>query len=1041
MRRAAGDSAIPAVDYTGSMFEAEYGNRGGAKEKALALDRGQFQPAGCQDAQQVAVSEEKRIPIGGKSTLDHCTGAGANLLHGLAVRNAVAKDVPIGAGLANLRAGAPFIIAVIPFDEVRFGLRLSAKAGQFAGAPRALKRAGQHQGKLPAGEFFANRKSLRFAGRCERNIGQARVCAGNGPGRLPMANQPDHLSILSYAGRQVTFCMMKFWFCLLSACLVLSAQSTLNMSRDLIARGIATSNLTPNQPTLDARPLFEAAVAYAGKTSVTTLTADPGSYYFLTLHSANQHVLLSGAANLTIDLQNSDLWFAVSNTTAMECSNCISVTMQNFTVDYQQLPFTQAAITAVDSVNRRLTFQTLPGWQTPADFNSNRAPDNSDTIWMFIFRNGVPITQVGRLGASRPVSGNTIQIGNLTDPWAQPANIAAIQPGDTLVWTDRGGPAAIGINGGQKVTVHNVSIYSAGLLGLYFGRTSGATADHVQVIPRPGTARLISTNADGIHVSFALANNTFTNNIVRRTCDDALAMSALWIATVTGPPAGVTVQVARSYASPFAVGAPVSFVSTVDASVVGSANIVAESPAVGSQSMTDGEMVTLTLDKAVPGLAAGFGMIDNDPLKRGTGSVIANNTVQEGVFSRGVWLSGMQSTSVHDNVIQRTSNAGILVQQLTGGQFTGGPSSAITIKNNLVDGAMTYGGISAGPLVAAASIHSVAASGVNGQVSTRPFSSFFVTGNRVTNSPRTAIRLENVAGGNLTDNTIQGFGLNPAANVYLIPPCCETMAQYIADFAMPVLSTNSLLTISGNASTDSGTLVSTVSSAGYFPRVAVDSWVVAFGSNLASTAIATSLPFPTSLGGIIIQVTDSAGVTRSAPIYYTSPAQVAYLVPDGTAAGIATVKIGGATGAAQVDTVAPGIYSANASGTGVAAALAAVYTAAGGVNPEPVFQCAAGAGTCVTAPLAMGGASDVLIVSLYGTGFRNFSAMRNVVAEVGGVMVAVQYAGAVAGNPGLDQVNLVIPASLAGSGEVPVVLTVDGQTANVVTINLKQGLP
>ncbi|HTP34546.1 MAG TPA: hypothetical protein VMJ75_20350 [Candidatus Acidoferrales bacterium] len=38
---------------------------------------------------------------------------------------------------------------------------------------------------------------------------------------------------------------------------------------------------------------------------------------------------------------------------------------------------------------------------------------------------------------------------------------------------------------------------------------------------------------------------------------------------------------------------------------------------------------------------------------------------------------------------------------------------------------------------------------------------------------------------------------------------------------------------------------------------------------------------------------------------------------------------------------------------------------------------------------------------------------------------------------GLDQVNLVIPRSLAGAGEVPVVLTVDGQTASAVTVNLK----
>ena len=49
----------------------------------------------------------------------------------------------------------------------------------------------------------------------------------------------------------------------------------------------------------------------------------------------------------------------------------------------------------------------------------------------------------------------------------------------------------------------------------------------------------------------------------------------------------------------------------------------------------------------------------------------------------------------------------------------------------------------------------------------------------------------------------------------------------------------------------------------------------------------------------------------------------------------------------------------------------------------------------------------------------------------------VQYIGAVAGAPGLDQLNLIVPKSLAGAGEVPVVLTTGGQTANVVTINIQ----
>src|SRR4051812_42891604 len=84
---------------------------------------------------------------------------------------------------------------------------------------------------------------------------------------------------------------------------------TLNLSRDLVSKGIASANMAPDSQTLDSRPLFEAAVAYAGQNGIQTLVADPGAYYYLTSRNGSTHVLLNAVANLTIDWQNSDLLF------------------------------------------------------------------------------------------------------------------------------------------------------------------------------------------------------------------------------------------------------------------------------------------------------------------------------------------------------------------------------------------------------------------------------------------------------------------------------------------------------------------------------------------------------------------------------------------------------------------------------------------------------------------------------------------------------------------------------------------------------------
>ncbi|HEX4135617.1 MAG TPA: hypothetical protein VHY84_13465 [Bryobacteraceae bacterium] len=814
-----------------------------------------------------------------------------------------------------------------------------------------------------------------------------------------------------------------------------SAQTTtLNLSHDLVANDIASANMTPGQPSLDSRPLLEAAIAYAGKNGVATLTADPGTYYFLSLHNANTHVFINGASNLTLDFQNSLLLFAFSNVSAIQCTNCTNVTLQKFAVDYQQLPFTQVTVASVNSAGQSFTYQAIPGYQDPTAFNVNRASDGSDAIFMFVFHNGIPIQQVGRLTASRPVSGGVISITDVNDPWATPASFAAIQSGDTVVFSDRSGPPAIDIVSGQNVIVKGVSIYSSGQIGLYFGRTNGPTADHVQVIPEPGTSRLISTNADGIHTSFALGANIFTNNIVRRTCDDALAISAPWLANVTQV-SGTTVTVSRSFGSPFPPGVSVSFINPVTAAVVGTATISSETPAYAQQTLTDGETVTLTLDRAITGLAANFGIVDTDPTKLGGGSVVAYNTVQEGVFARGVWLAGVTNVSVHDNYIQRTSSNGIFVQQLNADNTDAGPSSNITIQNNLVDSSIGYANVSHGVTFAAASIYTVSQNSQNAEVTGSPHSNIAVTGNRVTNAARSGIRIESVAGAQLTGNTIQGFGLAPDVNAFTTPACCETLAQYKADFAQPLLTpTSTSVTSNGNQSSSAAALIQTSSSANGYPRLGIGSFAAAYGTGLAAAPVtASTADFPPTLGGVRVVITDSAGVTQVAPVQYVSPTQVNFIVPDGTAPGVATVTIGSSSGAAQIDTIGAGLYSANPI-DGVAAATAALYSANGTITPVTVFQCNP---ACVSLPMSLGAATDQLAVTLYGTGFRNLSSSAGAAVTVGGAAAKILYIGAQPTEAGLDQLDIVVPQSLAGAGEVPVVLTVDGQTANSVTLNIQ----
>ena len=75
-------------------------------------------------------------------------------------------------------------------------------------------------------------------------------------------------------------------------------------------------------------------------------------------------------------------------------------------------------------------------------------------------------------------------------------------------------------------------------------------------------------------------------------------------------------------------------------------------------------------------------------------------------------------------------------------------------------------------------------------------------------------------------------------------------------------------------------------------------------------------------------------------------------------------------------------------------------------------------------------------LSLYGTGIRG-AASGDITVSVNGEAVPVFYAGAQSTLPGLDQVNVQLPASLSGTGQARVQLSAGGSTANPVTIRIQ----
>ncbi len=237
--------------------------------------------------------------------------------------------------------------------------------------------------------------------------------------------------------------------------------------------------------------------------------------------------------------------------------------------------------------------------------------------------------------------------------------------------------------------------------------------------------------------------------------------------------------------------------------------------------------------------------------------------------------------------------------------------------------------------------------------------------------------------------------------------------------------------------------LSNVSAANYLPSLAPESIVAAFGTSLATgTQSATTTPLPTTLQGTRVTLTDVMGVERAAPLFYVSPTQVNYQIPQNTAPGQGRVTFTNNQGAiiaqsVNVTRVAPAIFTANASGSGLPAAVLVRVLANGSQTTEPIGRFDPAQNQFVAIPIDLSDASQQIFLVLFGTGFRFVNSMAAATATIGGQNAPVTFAGAQGQLVGVDQANLSVPRSLAGRGEVDVVLTIEGRAANTVRINIK----
>jgi uncharacterized protein (TIGR03437 family) len=222
------------------------------------------------------------------------------------------------------------------------------------------------------------------------------------------------------------------------------------------------------------------------------------------------------------------------------------------------------------------------------------------------------------------------------------------------------------------------------------------------------------------------------------------------------------------------------------------------------------------------------------------------------------------------------------------------------------------------------------------------------------------------------------------------------------------------------------------------PTIAVDSIASAYGANLTIDTLSSTVANQYDIVGTRMSIVDAQGKVATLPLFYASPGQVNFLVPAGLAAGPArvTLEASATNTVAFADItlarIAPGLFIVDP--TRLVAANVIRVKASGQQIAELPYAIDPG---LRAAPIDLGPVGETVVLVLYATGVRGRNGLSDVSVTIGGVTAPLAYAGAQNEFPGLDQVNVAIPRSLAGKGSVEVVVTVEGQASNAGRIEIK----
>lgn len=315
------------------------------------------------------------------------------------------------------------------------------------------------------------------------------------------------------------------------------------------------------------------------------------------------------------------------------------VVLENFAIDYDPLPFTQGTVTRVGI--DEFDIQLDSGYPLLSD------PFFSD--WDLLGKEVVTVNGTNYYDGYlyKPWDDNNppsfIDLGNqeFTVSPIEGERVDQMATGDRLVlWGS--GQWSLEFIGNIDLVFRHVNIYSCPRMVSSWHANENVQIDHISILPRPGTTRILSSNRDG------MTGNGFRGDFIIEDCYfEALGDDYINIGSYANPvdevisPTNIIVLKAR-YES-FRIGDGIQIYDQTNAALCGQTEIIAYS------NLGSGRYA-LDIHPAIIGVTAGMDVFNLDSC--GAGAVIRNNRFME---SRSRVLLRSHDVLVENNHFQSAS--------------------------------------------------------------------------------------------------------------------------------------------------------------------------------------------------------------------------------------------------------------------------------------------------------------------------------------------------------------------------------------------------